>query len=128
MPACIPQASVTCLTGKRRDLRIQCKPAFFLTVMPHESALHTLRASLDALRQKQLSIDAFCSTWRAETGLLSALPARYGQVMEDLLGRMEAGSLFTEESCSFSHEDLQASLATWLDKARQTLEKASCKT
>jgi hypothetical protein len=41
--------------------------------------------------------------------------------MEDLLGRMEAGSLFTEESCSFSQEDLQANLAVWLDKAEQTI-------
>jgi len=42
-------------------------------------------------------------------------------VMEDILARMEAGSLFTEESCSFSHADLQANLTVWLDKAAQTL-------
>lgn len=42
--------------------------------------------------------------------------------MEDLLGRMEAGSLFTEESCSFSQEDLQANLAVWLDKAEQAVQ------
>jgi len=89
--------------------------------MSHTPALQTLRTSLDDLQHKRISIQAFCQTWRAQTALLGALPPRYGQVMEDLLGRMEAGSLFTEESCSFSQEDLQANLSVWLDKAQQTL-------
>ncbi|WP_019140104.1 hypothetical protein [Noviherbaspirillum massiliense] len=89
--------------------------------MPHLQSLTTLRTSLQDLQQNRLSIADFCRTWRAQTTLLAALPPRYGQVMEDLLGRMEAGSLFTEESCSFSHEDLQANLSVWLDKASQTL-------
>jgi hypothetical protein len=89
--------------------------------MTHDTALRNLRTSLDNLRLKRTSIQEFCKTWRSETALLAALPARYQQVMEDLLGRMEAGSLFTEESCSFSQEDLQANLSVWLDKAAQTL-------
>ncbi len=90
--------------------------------MSHALALQALRNSLDDLQHKRISIQAFCQTWRAQTSLLAALPPKYGQVMEDLLGRMEAGSLFTEESCSFSQEDLQANLAVWLEKARNTLE------
>lgn len=89
--------------------------------MHHDLALQTLRNALDDLRHNRIGIQAFCQTCRAQTGLLSALPPRYGQVMEDLLGRMEAGSLFTEESCSFSQEDLQANLAVWLEKAQHTL-------
>jgi hypothetical protein len=89
--------------------------------MSHENALQSLRGALGDLQHKRIAIAAFCQTWRAQTSLLSALPPRYGQVMEDLLGRMESGSLFTEESCSFSQEDLQANLAVWLDKAQQTL-------
>lgn len=89
--------------------------------MSHASTLRSLRAALDDLRSKQLAIAGFCSLWREQTALLSALPSRYGEVMEDLLGRMEAGSLFTEESCSFSQEDLQANLSIWLDKAEKTL-------
>lgn len=89
--------------------------------MSHGHALQSLRSALDDLQRKRITIAAFCQAWRAQTALLSALPPRYGQVMEDLLGRMEAGSLFTEESCSFSQEDLQANLAAWLDKAGQTL-------
>ena len=90
--------------------------------MSHDHALQTLRNALDDLQHKRVAMDAFCRTWRAQTDLLGALPQRYGQVMEDLLGRMEAGSLFTEESCSFSQEDLQANLSVWLDKATQTLK------
>lgn len=89
--------------------------------MSHESALTTLRQSLQALRQDQLSIHAFCHAWRAQSALLAELPTRYSEAMEDLLGRLEAGSLFTEESCSFSQIDLLANLDIWLDKACQTL-------
>lgn len=89
--------------------------------MSHDQALQSLRNALDDLQHQRIAMSSFCQTWRAQAALLGALPARYGHVMEDLLGRMEAGSLFTEESCSFSQEDLQANLAVWLDKARQTL-------
>lgn len=90
--------------------------------MSHDASLQSLHDSLVALRQRQIGIAAFGAQWRAATSLLNALPPRYKQVLEDLLGRLEAGSLFTEESCSFSQEDLHANLATWLDKARQTLQ------
>ena len=90
--------------------------------MSHESALNSLRTALQSLQARQLSINDFCQQWRNQSALLAALPERYRQVMEDLLGRLEAGSLFTEESCSFSQEDLHAHLAVWLDKATQTLQ------
>ncbi|HVK96049.1 MAG TPA: hypothetical protein VM571_15135 [Noviherbaspirillum sp.] len=89
--------------------------------MPHDHALLSIRNALDDLQHNRIAIHAFCKACRAQTALLEALPPRYAQVMEDLLGRMEAGSLFTEESCSFSQEDLQANLSVWLDKASQTL-------
>jgi len=58
---------------------------------------------------------------RAQDSLFSRLPPRYAEVAEDLLGRLEAGSLFTEESCSFSQEDLLNNLALLLHKAERTL-------
>lgn len=90
----------------------------------HEQTLHQLRDSLEAIRQGTLSVADFCRTWRAQSALLSALPPRFTEVMEDLLGRLEAGSLFTEESCSFSQIDLLATLDVWLDKAQQALAEA----
>lgn len=91
--------------------------------MSHQSALTSLRSALQALQARQISISDFCQQWRSQSVLLATLPERYRQVMEDLLGRLEAGSLFTEESCSFSQEDLHAHLAVWLDKATQTLQQ-----
>jgi hypothetical protein len=93
----------------------------FPHTMSHDQALQSLRSALDELQHKRIAIAAFCAAWRSQGTLLAALPPRYTEVMEDLLGRMEAGSLFTEESCSFSQEDLQANLSVWLDKASQTL-------
>jgi hypothetical protein len=92
--------------------------------MTHENTLLQLRNTLHAIRQGRLSVADFCLAWRAQTELLSALPPRFDEVMEDLLGRLEAGSLFSEESCSFSQIDLLATLDAWLDKAQQSLAKS----
>lgn len=89
-----------------------------------EPTLAELRQGLDQLRAGQADIHALCAQWRAQQALMAALPPRYLQVAEDLLGRLEAGSLFTEESCSFSQQDLANSLDTWLSKASQTLAQA----
>jgi hypothetical protein len=89
--------------------------------MPDDHSIHPLQIALNSLQSRSMTISAFCQTWRAQSGLLAQLPPRYGQVMEDLLGRLEAGSLFSEESCSFSQEDLHANLALWLDKVQQAL-------
>ncbi len=91
---------------------------------PAASQLAPMQAALHDLREGQGSIAALCATWRARQDVMQALPPRYQQVAEDLLGRLEAGSLFTEESCSFSQKDLTDSLATWLEKAQQTLASA----
>ena len=60
--------------------------------------------------------------WRAERELISALPPRYGQVLEALLSRLESAALFGEESCSFSATDLRGELMVWLTKAERALE------
>jgi len=41
-----------------------------------------------------------------------------------LLTRLESSALFTEESCSFSHQDLLGSLQMWCDKARAWLAES----
>lgn len=89
--------------------------------MQHEPALQSLRATLIDLQRRSITIAAFCRAWRAQTALLDDLPPRYRQVMEDLLARLESGSLFSEGSDPFNQEDLQANLAIWLDKAQETL-------
>jgi len=85
------------------------------------NSLVILRDAMSKLRASDITISSFCQLWRAQTNLHQSLPERYTQVAEDLLGRLEAGSLFTEESCSFSQVDLLDNLSVWLDKAEKNL-------
>ena len=82
------------------------------------SVLQTLRQQLDACHQGQLPLARLCQQWR-ETALPLPLPPRFAQVLGGLLDRLEAGALFSEESCSFSQKDLLESLRMWLDKAAE---------
>ncbi len=86
-------------------------------------SIAALQTSIQALRNKQSNLAEFCILWRSQDGLLDALPPRYREVMEDLLVRLESGSAFTEESCSYSPEDLLAALEDWLGKANAKLDK-----
>ncbi len=75
------------------------------------------QASILSLRNKQSDIAEFCILWRSQDDLLDALPPRFRDVMEDLLSRLESGSAFSEESCSYRQEDLLGALEDWLGKA-----------
>ncbi|WP_394780783.1 hypothetical protein [Undibacterium sp.] len=89
--------------------------------MNSHTTLTQLKTSLDAQSHQDMPAMEFCRLWRSHAALLEALPPRYAQVQQDLLSRLEASSLFTEESCSFSQGDLVAQLNMWLDKATQQL-------
>ncbi len=86
--------------------------------------LHTLQTALAQLRAGTLSVQAFSTQARKLDALLSALPPRYGEVLLGLLDRLESSALFTDESCSFSHRDLQDSVQLWLDKTNAKLANA----
>jgi hypothetical protein len=85
--------------------------------------LTPLAQALTELRADQLAPARFAVLARSQEALLAALPPRYGEVLLGLMDRMEAGALFTEESCSFSVQDLTDSVQLWLDKAEQQLLK-----
>lgn len=96
------------------------------TAMTMELAAHqlqNLQDDLRALQAQRLSNHALSAAARGHTVLLARLPPRYGEVLLGLLDRLEAGALFTEESCSFSHQDLVDNLQLWVDKARGALER-----
>ena len=84
------------------------------------NTLDDLIRQLDACAQGELTVAQLSQHWRTGAASLP-LPARYGEVLGNLLDRLEAGALFSEESCSFSQKDLLAGLRTWSDKARQAL-------
>ena len=83
-----------------------------------------LQAALSQLRGQTLDIAAFSALAQAQQALRSALPARFDEVLMQLLNRLESSALFTEESCSFSRQDLLDSMQMWLDKAALRLAPA----
>lgn len=89
-----------------------------------QQELAALESQLQALRNSYVSPSSFSRFARQQTALLAALPPRYAEVLHNLLDRLESSALFTEESCSFSQQDLLDSLQLWLDKARQQLTAA----
>lgn len=83
--------------------------------------LDTLATALLELARADLTASAFSAMAEKQVTLLATLPPRYAEVLAGLLTRLESSALFTEESCSFSHQDLLGSLQMWCDKARAWL-------
>jgi hypothetical protein len=92
-----------------------------MSTQPAAHQLDRLQHDLRALQDMRTSPHAFSAAARGHADLLAALPPRYGEVLLGLLDRLEAGALFTEESCSFSHQGVVDSLQLWVDKARGVL-------
>ena len=97
---------------------------FTLAAMPDtpHTQLTALAQALQAFERGDHSAAALSTLARQQTTLLAALPPRYGEVLLNLLDRLESSALFSEESCSFSQKDLVANLQMWVDKARAVLE------
>lgn len=87
--------------------------------------IDALKSALASLRRGTLTPHAFSEEARRATHLLQALPARYSEVLLQLLDRLESSALFSEESCSFSQSGLLDNLQTWLDKAQDRLGQPS---
>ena len=87
------------------------------------TALDTLTRMTDALTactQGQLPQSELIRQWRSGAASLP-LPGPFGEVLGQLLDRIEASALFSEESCSFSQKGLFDNLQLWADKARARL-------
>jgi len=101
---------------------VVCNPTFF-GACPLNTALTTLlhmTETLLACERGEQAPQQLTRQWRQQVSALP-LPARYGEVAAQLLDRLDAGALFSEESCSFSQKELLASLRLWADKAREQL-------
>ena len=88
---------------------------------PAKDQLASFTQALGGLLDGSLRAGDFSAQARAHTALLEALPPRYTTVLYDLLNRLESSALFSDESCSFSQQDLIANLQVWLDKATAQL-------
>ena len=83
--------------------------------------LAALAQALQAFERGEHTAATLSTLARQQTALLAALPPRYGEVLLNLLDRLESSALFAEESCSFSQKALVANLQMWVDKARAAL-------
>lgn len=86
-----------------------------------QEQFQTLQTAIAQFTAGGLSANALGTLARNQPTLLQTLPPRYGQVLLDVLDRLESSALFSEESCSFSQKDLLANLQLWRDKAQQQL-------
>jgi hypothetical protein len=59
---------------------------------------------------------------RQQSTLLAALHPRYGEVLLNLLDRLESSAMFSEESCSFSRSSLLDHLQAWVDQTGASLQ------
>lgn len=86
-----------------------------------ESQWQGLSKALEKLRSGQASIEDLAARAGESTELRAALPQRFDTVLGDLVDRLSASQLFSEESCSFSQKDLMDGLQSWLAHARLKL-------
>jgi hypothetical protein len=77
--------------------------------------------ALQGLRAGHGSVNALSDSVANAPDLQAALPPRFETVLNDLLDRLNASLLFSEESCSFSQKDLLDGVQTWLDHAHAKL-------
>lgn len=91
--------------------------------MPPAAALAALMRDLDAVRAGRLDSNSVVKTLRDAHELAAALTPRHGQALDEILTRLESGSLFSEESCSFSQHDLHDALEAWLTHAAAHLAR-----
>lgn len=85
--------------------------------------LSNLQTALTQLRAGNAVIADFIHMAQQQQMLMAALPARFSEVLGELLNRLESSALFSDESCSFSQSGLLDNVQIWLDKAALQLQK-----
>lgn len=83
--------------------------------------LQALHDNLQRYEECAISASELGDQARAAQALLGSLPTRYGQVLLQLLDRLEASTLAAEESCTFSQQELRDHLYGWVQKAKEYL-------
>jgi exonuclease VII small subunit len=83
--------------------------------------LLALQSALSEFAAGSISANQVAQACRKAKSDVEKLPAAYGRVLDDIADRLESGAMFSEESCSFSQNDLINELSTWLAKAQEKL-------
>jgi hypothetical protein len=85
--------------------------------------LNDIKTKLAQLQADEIRITELTNAARAALVLASSLPPQFGEVLNNILDRLESSALFTEESCSFSQTGLLENLEVWIQKAEARLNK-----
>jgi hypothetical protein len=79
--------------------------------------LNDIKAKFAQFQAGEIRTTELTDAARAALVLVSSLPSQFGEVLNNILDRLESSALFTEESCSFSQTGLLESLEVWVQKA-----------
>ncbi|MFM2083272.1 MAG: hypothetical protein RLY95_90 [Pseudomonadota bacterium] len=80
--------------------------------------LNDIKAKFAQFQVGKIRTTELTDAARAALVLTSSLPPQFGEVLNNILDRLESSALFTEESCSFSQTGLLENLEVWIDKAQ----------
>lgn len=81
-----------------------------------------LGRSLDDFEAGRIDMDALIATWRLHGVEDANLPAKWREVLDGLLMRLESARLFSHDSCSFSRSELLATMREWLARAQAQVQ------
>ena len=87
--------------------------------------LNAIKAKLAQFQAGDIRTTELTDAARAALVLTSSLPPQFGEVLNNILDRLESSALFTEESCSFSQTGLLENLAIWIQKSEVQLKGTS---
>lgn len=80
--------------------------------------LNTIKTKLVQFQAGEIRTTELTDAARASLALTSSLPPQFGEVLNNILDRLESSALFTEESCSFSQTGLLENLEVWIEKVQ----------
>jgi hypothetical protein len=81
-----------------------------------------LARSLADFEAGRIDMDALIATWRRHGVDDATLPAKWREVLDGLLMRLESARLFSGESCSFSQGELLATMREWLSRVQAQIQ------
>ncbi len=81
-----------------------------------------LGRSLTDFEAGRIDMDALVAIWRRHGVDDTTLPAKWREVLDGLLMRLESARLFSGESCSFSQSELLATMREWLNRVQAQVQ------
>jgi hypothetical protein len=106
------------LEDKDKLLQNEAFTPFHANAMSLPQHLNHVADLLAKGRQGEINAASLCKELRALQPHFAVLPERFQTFFDTAVTRLESGSLFSEESCSFSQKELLDALGAWEAKAR----------